>query len=57
MTEEVARYLVRADRAMAPAKLLAEAGFASEAASRTYYAMFYAAPALLAFMVWPLGAP
>jgi uncharacterized protein (UPF0332 family) len=47
VNEEVARYLSRADRALDAAETLARAGFLPDAASRTYYAMFYAAQALL----------
>ena len=47
MNEEARRYLDRADRALEAAETLTRAGFSPEAASRTYYAMFYAAQALL----------
>jgi uncharacterized protein (UPF0332 family) len=42
-----AKYLERAEHALEVAATLAKAGFASDAASKTYYAMFYAAQALL----------
>jgi uncharacterized protein (UPF0332 family) len=47
MREEVLRYLARAERALDAADTLAKAGFAPDAANRTYYAMFYAAQAVL----------
>jgi uncharacterized protein (UPF0332 family) len=47
MSEESARYLERAEHALAAAAALAKAGFAADVASKTYYAMFYAAQALL----------
>lgn len=47
MTEEVARYLEKADHALRVAENLIKQGFAPDAASKIYYAMFYAAQALL----------
>lgn len=47
MTEEIARYLEKADHALEVAESLIENGFTSDAASKIYYAMFYAAQALL----------
>lgn len=47
MTEEVLKYLERADHALAVATQLLKDGYPSDAASKTYYAMFYAAQALL----------
>jgi uncharacterized protein (UPF0332 family) len=47
MNEEVRRYLERADRSLEASEVLAKAGFWAESASRIYYAMFYAAQALL----------
>ena len=47
MNAESAKYLERAEHALAAATALAKAGFAADAASKTYYAMFYAAQALL----------
>jgi uncharacterized protein (UPF0332 family) len=47
MKEEVWRYLAKADHALLVAEELIERGHASDAASKVYYAMFYAAKALL----------
>lgn len=47
MTEEVGRYMEKADHALRVAERLAQDGFAPDAASKVYYAMFYAAQALL----------
>lgn len=47
MTDPVHRYLAKADQALRAAEALARDEFYSEAASRAYYAMFYAAQALL----------
>jgi uncharacterized protein (UPF0332 family) len=44
---EVQDYLKKADRALKVAENLLAAGFDAEAAARAYYAMFYAAQALL----------
>lgn len=47
MNIEVGEYLKQADRAMTVAETLFDAGFEAEVAARAYYAMFYAAQALL----------
>jgi uncharacterized protein (UPF0332 family) len=47
MTDEVRRYLEKADHALLVAEDLKERGHAPDAASKIYYAMFYAAKALL----------
>lgn len=47
MKPEVQDYLKKADRALKVAENLLAAGFDAEAAARAYYAMFYAAQALL----------
>ncbi|MCX5809558.1 MAG: HEPN domain-containing protein [Proteobacteria bacterium] len=47
MTEEISKYLEKADHALKVAEKLIEDGFAPDAASKIYYAMFYAAQALL----------
>ena len=47
MTEEVGKYLEKADHALVVAAYLLHAGHAPDAASKIYYAMFYAAQALL----------
>lgn len=47
MNDEVRRYLEKADHALLVAEELLERGHAPDAASKTYYAMFYAAKALL----------
>jgi len=44
---EVQEYLKKADRALEVARSLLTSGFDAEAATRAYYAMFYAAQALL----------
>lgn len=44
---EVSGYLARAQRALEVAQALLDDGYAPEAVSRAYYAMFYAAQALL----------
>jgi uncharacterized protein (UPF0332 family) len=44
---EVQEYLKKAERAVEVARSLLATGFAAEAAGRAYYAMFYAAQALL----------
>jgi len=44
---EVQAYLQKADRALRVAQNLLATGFDAEAAARAYYAMFYAAQALL----------
>jgi uncharacterized protein (UPF0332 family) len=48
MNEEVRRYLDKADHALQVAGELLERGHLPDSASKTYYAMFYAAKALLA---------
>ena len=47
MKEEVKKLLEKADHALKVAEELKEKGHAPDAASKTYYAMFYAAQALL----------
>ena len=47
MKPEVQDYLKKADRALKVAENLLASGFDAEAAARAYYAMFYAAQALL----------
>ena len=47
MTEEVRKYLERADNSLQVAEALLQGGHAPDAASKIYYAMFYAAQALL----------
>jgi uncharacterized protein (UPF0332 family) len=47
MTSEILRYLDKADHAMVVARDLLEKGHAPDAASKIYYAMFYATKALL----------
>jgi uncharacterized protein (UPF0332 family) len=47
MTDEVILYLGKAEHALKVTEKLADEGFASDAASKIYYAMFYAAQALL----------
>lgn len=47
MTEETRRYLHKSQHALEVAKDLLEHGHAADAASKIYYAMFYAAQALL----------
>ena len=48
MTDEIRRYLDKADHALIVAEDLMERGHTPDAASKIYYAMFYAAKALLA---------
>ncbi len=48
MTDEVMRYLDKADHALVVAQDLLEKGHAPDAASKIYYSMFYATKALLA---------
>lgn len=48
MKDEVIRYINKADHALVVAQDLMEKGHAPDAASKIYYAMFYAAKALLA---------
>ena len=47
MNKEVERYLDRGQRALAAAESLLRDGYPSDAASKSYYAMFYAAQAAL----------
>ncbi len=47
MTDEVGKYLAKAEYALEVAEDLMESGHAPDAASKVYYAMFYAAQALL----------
>ena len=47
MNEEIRKFLEKADHALAVAEELLRHGHAPDAASKTYYAMFYAAQALL----------
>ena len=47
MKETVKRYLEKADHALAVAEALVNEGYHPDAVSKTYYAMFYAAQALL----------
>lgn len=48
MNEETRQYLLKADNALIVAEELLAHGHLPDAASKTYYAMFYAAKALLA---------
>ena len=47
MTDEVRRYLRKAEHALEVAEDLLKSGHAPDAASKIYYAMYYAAQALL----------
>ncbi len=47
MTEEIQKYLDKAEHALQVAEDLLRGGHAPDAASKIYYAMFYAAQALL----------
>lgn len=47
MNEEIKRLLAKADHALEVAHKLLEQGFVPDAASKIYYAMFYATQALL----------
>jgi uncharacterized protein (UPF0332 family) len=47
VTGEIQRYIDKAEHALKVAEGLLKAGHPSDAASKTYYAMFYAAQALL----------
>ena len=47
MTEESRQFLKKADHALEVAEALISDGYPSDAASKIYYAMFYAAQALL----------
>ena len=47
MTDEVRRYLRKAEHALEVAEDLLKSGHAPDAAGKIYYAMYYAAQALL----------
>ena len=47
MTDEVKRYIEKAEHALEVAEELMKKGYAPDAASKIYYSMFYAAQALL----------
>jgi uncharacterized protein (UPF0332 family) len=47
MTEEIIKLIEKAERALEVAEKLMNDGYASDAASKIYYSMFYAAQALL----------
>lgn len=47
MNEEVQKYIEKAEHALTVAIKLMDDGYPSDAASKTYYSMFYAAQALL----------
>lgn len=47
MTDEVKKYIDKAEHALEVAEELMKKGYMSDAASKTYYSMFYAAQALL----------
>lgn len=47
MTEEVLKFIEKADHALEVADAMSRDGYPPDAASKTYYAMFYAAQALL----------
>ena len=47
MTEEVLKFIEKADHALEVAEAMGRDGYPPDAASKTYYAMFYAAQALL----------
>ena len=47
MNKEIQRYLDKSGRALAAAESLLADGYSSDAASKAYYAMFYAAQAAL----------
>ena len=47
MTDEVKKYIEKAEHALVVAEELMKGGFAPDAASKIYYAMFYATQALL----------
>jgi len=47
MNEEVKRFLQKAEHALEVAAALRDGGYPSDASSKVYYAMFYAAQALL----------
>jgi uncharacterized protein (UPF0332 family) len=47
MTEEVKKLIVKAEHALEVAEELMKSGYPSDATSKIYYSMFYAAQALL----------
>lgn len=47
VTSEVMKLIEKADHALEVAKALFKQGYSPDSASKTYYAMFYAAQALL----------
>jgi uncharacterized protein (UPF0332 family) len=47
LSREAERYLARAEQALEAARTLAEHGYPADALSKAYYAMFYAASAVL----------
>ena len=47
LREEVKRYMARSERTLEAAQVLAEHGYWADVLSKAYYAMFYAARALL----------
>lgn len=47
MSKEVRKYVEKAERALAVAESLLRGGYPADAASKSYYAMFYAAQAAL----------
>ena len=47
MTEEVKRLIEKSEHALEVAEILMQSGYPSDAASKIYYSMFYAAQALL----------
>lgn len=47
LREEVEQYMARSERALEAAQVLAEHGYWADVLSKTYFAMFYAASALL----------
>jgi len=47
MTEEIKKFIEKAEHALEVAEELMKSGYPSDAASKSYYSMFYAAQALL----------
>lgn len=47
MTEEVAKFIEKAEHALTVAGKLLKSGYPADAASKVYYSMFYSAQALL----------
>lgn len=47
VSHDIPQLMQRAQRSLDAARLLADSGYAADAVSRAYYAMFYAATALL----------